>query len=88
MAHNKAQVTELLTNYGFIDMMFFDGEAEGLKQLTWELSPQTLVTRGDMATPEQHIPDSRCPVRGRPASRWAPSGPTSRPTRPTNRAPS
>jgi hypothetical protein len=27
MAHNKAQVTELLTNYGFIDMMFYDGEA-------------------------------------------------------------
>ena len=61
MAHNKAQVTELLTNYGFIDMMFYDGEAEGLKQLTWELSPQTLVTRGDMATPEQHIPDSSLP---------------------------
>jgi alpha-L-fucosidase len=61
MTHNKAQVTELLTNYGFIDMMFYDGEAEGLKQLTWELSPQTLVTRGDMATPEQHIPDSPLP---------------------------
>ena len=30
MAHNKAQLTELLTNYGAIDMMFFDGEAEGL----------------------------------------------------------
>ncbi len=61
MAHNKAQVTELLTNYGFIDMIFFDGEAEGLKQLTWELSPQTLVTRGDMATPEQHIPNQPLP---------------------------
>jgi len=61
MAHNKAQVTELLTKYGFIDLIFFDGEAEGLKQLTWELSPQTLVTRGDMATPEQHIPDQPLP---------------------------
>lgn len=58
MAHNKAQVSELLTNYGFIDLMFFDGEPEGLKQLTWELSPKTLVTRGDMATPEQNIPNT------------------------------
>ncbi|MEM7125714.1 MAG: alpha-L-fucosidase [Chloroflexota bacterium] len=61
MAHNKAQVTELLTNYGPIDMVFYDGEAEGLRQLTWELSPQTLVTRGAMATPEQQIPDSPMP---------------------------
>lgn len=61
MTHNKAQVTELLTNYGPIDMLFFDGEAEGLKQLTWELSPQTVVTRGDMATPEQNIPDQPLP---------------------------
>ncbi len=57
MEHNKAQITELLNNYGDIDLMFFDGEAEGLKQLTWELSPKTLVTRGDMATPEQTIPE-------------------------------
>ncbi|MCA9839541.1 MAG: alpha-L-fucosidase [Trueperaceae bacterium] len=62
MAHNKAQVTELLTNYGPIDVMFFDGEAEGLKQLTWELSSQTVVTRGDMATPEQTIPDTPLPA--------------------------
>jgi alpha-L-fucosidase len=61
MAHNKAQLTELLTNYGHIDMIFFDGVAEGLKQLTWELSPHTLVTRGDMATPEQNIPDQPLP---------------------------
>lgn len=62
MAHNKAQLTELLSNYGPIDLMFFDGEAEGLKQLTWELSPQTVVTRGDMATPEQKIPDTPLPA--------------------------
>ncbi|MEM6430493.1 MAG: alpha-L-fucosidase [Deinococcota bacterium] len=61
MAHNKAQVTELLTNYGFIDMMFFDGVPVGLNELTRELSPQTLVTRGDMATPEQKIPDAPLP---------------------------
>lgn len=61
MAHNKAQVTELLKNYGFIDLMFYDGVPVGLNELTWELSPETLVTRGDIATPEQTIPDAPLP---------------------------
>ena len=61
MAHNLAQVRELLTNYGPIDMIFFDGVAEGLKQLAWELQPNIVVTRGDMGTPEQHIPDQALP---------------------------
>ncbi len=61
MAHNQAQVRELLTNYGPIDVFFFDGEAEGLKQLVWEIQPNALVTRGDMATPEQNIPDAPMP---------------------------
>jgi alpha-L-fucosidase len=61
MEHNQAQVRELLTNYGPIDVFFFDGEAEGLKQLVWELQPNALVTRGAMATPEQNIPDAPVP---------------------------
>jgi len=61
MAHNGAQVRELLSNYGPIDVLFFDGEAEGLKQLAWELQPDVVVTRGDMATPEQEIPDQPTP---------------------------
>jgi alpha-L-fucosidase len=61
MAHNQAQVRELLTNYGPIDILFFDGVAEGLKQLAWELQPDVLVTRGDMATPEQELPDRPLP---------------------------
>jgi alpha-L-fucosidase len=61
MAHNQAQVRELLTNYGPIDVLFFDGVAEGLKQLAWELQPNVVVTRGDMATPEQEIPDRPLP---------------------------
>ncbi len=56
MALDKAQVKELLTNYGFIDMIFFDGPPEGLKELTWEISPKTIVTRGAIETPEQYIP--------------------------------
>jgi alpha-L-fucosidase len=56
MELDKAQVRELLTQYGPIDMIFFDGPAEGLRDLTWEISPKTVVTRGAIETPEQYIP--------------------------------
>lgn len=61
MAHNQAQLRELLNNYGPIDVLFFDGVAEGLKQLAWELQSNVVVTRGDLATPEQQIPDRPIP---------------------------
>ncbi len=61
MALNRAQLRELLTNYGSVDLLFFDGQAEGLKQLAWELQPDIVVTRGDMATPEQRLPDRALP---------------------------
>lgn len=57
MQHNLVQLRELLTNYGKIDVIFFDGVAEGLKELAWELQPDIVVTRGDLATPEQFIPE-------------------------------
>lgn len=56
MAHDQAQVKELMTRYGKIDIIFFDGEAQGLRELTWELQPEVVVTRGAMQTPEQYIP--------------------------------
>lgn len=61
MAHNQAQLRELLNNYGPVDVLFLDGVAEGLKQLAWELQPDIVVTRGDLATPEQHLPDRPIP---------------------------
>lgn len=61
MEHNKLQVRELLTRYGDVDMVFFDGPPAGLKELVWELSPDTLVTRGEMPTPEQNMPDEPIP---------------------------
>ena len=61
MAHNQAQIRELLTQYGPIDIIFFDGVAQGLKQLAWELQPDIVVSRGDMGTPEQRIPDQPMP---------------------------
>ncbi len=62
MRHNLAQVRELLTQYGKIDFIFFDGEPAQLKQLAWQLDPQILVTRGEMTTPEQRLPGT--PLRG------------------------
>ena len=57
--HNKTQVRELLTNYGDIDIMFFDGPSDGLRELCWELRPEIVITRGAMRTPEQWIPGVR-----------------------------
>ena len=58
MAYNQAQVRELLTQYGDIDLFFFDGPPEGLKETVWRTSPRTLVTRGEMPTPEQCLPET------------------------------
>lgn len=61
MAHDKAQLKELLTNYGRIDIFFFDGPEEGLKEYAWQLQPDLVVTRGQMQTPEQNLPDKPVP---------------------------
>ena len=58
---DKAQLRELLTNYGKIDMIFFDGPAEGLKQYAWEIQPDIFVTRGQIETPEQDLPSAPIP---------------------------
>jgi len=54
--YDRAQLRELLTNYGPIDVVFLDGPAEGLRELVWELQPDAVVTRGAIETPEQRIP--------------------------------
>jgi len=61
LAHDKAQIKELLTNYGKIDIFFFDGPEEGLKQFAWQIQPDLVVTRGQMQTPEQKLPDKPIP---------------------------
>ncbi len=66
----KAQVTELMTGYGKVDVLFFDGgEAMTLEdgmslqevcmETAWDLDEDVLITRGAIPTPEQRIaPDS------------------------------
>ena len=56
MSYDQAQVQELLTHYGPVDVIFFDGEAEGLRELAWKLQPNIVVTRGAIQTPEQFVP--------------------------------
>jgi len=52
MQHDKDQITELLSNYGPIDILFIDGPAEGLREHAWKLQPNLVITRGAMETPE------------------------------------
>lgn len=57
METNRRQLRELLTRYGDVDIVFFDGPAAGLKNLCWDLQADIVITRGDLPTPEQRIPD-------------------------------
>jgi alpha-L-fucosidase len=56
LAYDRAQLRELLTGYGPIDVVFLDGPAEGLRELVWDLQPDAVVTRGAIETPEQRVP--------------------------------
>ncbi|MES1226374.1 MAG: alpha-L-fucosidase, partial [Bacteroidota bacterium] len=61
MEYDKQQVKELLTNYGKIDIMFFDGPGDGLREYAWSINPDLVITRDAMKTPEQNIPDAPLP---------------------------
>jgi len=56
MKLDLAQVQELMTKYGPIDVVFLDGEPQGLRDLAWKLQPNTIVTRGAIQTPELYVP--------------------------------
>ena len=66
LALNLAQERELMTNYGRIDIVFFDPPTNAalerdtivheMKRQIWEISPETVITRGEIETPEQYTP--------------------------------
>jgi alpha-L-fucosidase len=56
LQYDQAQVRELMSNYGKIDVVFFDGPYQGLRDIAWQLQPDTVVTRGAISTPEQYVP--------------------------------
>ncbi len=61
----KAQMKELMTNYGKIDIVFLDGADQfgktELAKVCWNINPEVVVTRGAIPTPEQESPDSPLP---------------------------
>lgn len=62
LEYDKAQVKELMTRYGEIDVAFLDGfDNAALTRYIHELQPKCLVTRGEMTTPEQTIPGKPLP---------------------------
>lgn len=62
LEYDKAQIDELLANYGPIDLIFFDAFQTGpLVQYVHEVAPDVIVTRGEMNTPEQKIPGGAMP---------------------------
>lgn len=50
------QLRELMSGYGRIDIVFLDGEPHRLRDLAWQLQPETVVTRGAIQTPELYVP--------------------------------
>jgi len=59
--HNLAQIQELYTHYGAVEYLFIDGQPDGIRDLAWKLQPDTIVTRGALATPEQKLPEAALP---------------------------
>ena len=66
-AYLKAQMLELMQNFGPVDVMFFDGGesmvgADGVNlqqyciNIAWDIQPDVLITRGAIPTPEQQLP--------------------------------
>ncbi len=54
--YERGQVEELLTNYGDIFMLWFDGKCEPLKKHAWRVNQDIFIGRGEIPTPEQVIP--------------------------------
>ena len=54
--YERGQVEELLTRYGDIFMIWFDGACEPLKRRAWQVKQDVFIGRGEIPTPEQEIP--------------------------------
>jgi alpha-L-fucosidase len=54
--YERGQVEELLTRYGEIFQLWFDGKCEPLKEMAWQVKRDVFIGRGEIPTPEQAIP--------------------------------
>lgn len=56
LEYECGQVEELLTRYGDVFMLWFDGKCEPLKKHAWRTKQDIFIGRGEIPTPEQEIP--------------------------------
>ena len=56
LEYEQGHVEELLTKYGDIFMLWFDGKCEPLKKHAWRVKQDIFIGRGEIPTPEQEIP--------------------------------
>ncbi|WP_299320606.1 alpha-L-fucosidase [uncultured Maribacter sp.] len=62
LEYDKKQVKELVNNYGPIDVIFFDAfKTSPIVKYVHSLDSNIVVTRGEMKTPEQNIPNTAMP---------------------------
>lgn len=62
LEYDKKQVKELVSNYGPIDVIFFDAfKTTPIVRYVHSLDPNIVVTRGEMETPEQSVPNTAMP---------------------------
>lgn len=54
--YERGQVEELLTRYGDVFQLWFDGKCEPLKEKAWQVKRDVFIGRGEIPTPEQAIP--------------------------------
>jgi alpha-L-fucosidase len=53
---DRAQLKELATRYGAVDVWFLDGPGAGMRDVIWKAQPNAVITRDVIDTPEQAIP--------------------------------
>jgi len=54
--YERGHIEELLTRYGDIFLLWFDGKCEPLKKHSWRVRQDVFISRGEIPTPEQEIP--------------------------------
>jgi len=54
--YERGHIEELLTRYGDVFMLWFDGRCEPLKKHAWRVRQDIFIGRGEIPTPEQEIP--------------------------------
>jgi alpha-L-fucosidase len=60
--YERGQIEELLTRYGDVFLLWFDGPCEPLKKHAWRVKQDVFIGRGEIETPEQFVPGEAADV--------------------------